>query len=289
MRRSWKVGSWVPWGLLLSTLLEPCAAQSAVELQSAALNESSGVAISTLDPQIVWTHNDSGDIPRLFAFTRGGQWIAELKLQGAAAVDWEDMCSFQRDGKSYLAVGDVGDNLRKRTSVVIYILEEPPLLPDPPLPKQLAIADFERIEIQFSSGAVNCESLAYDPLEDRFLLATKELLRCRLYSLAAQPNPQGAVVVASHSLSLGVPLVTAADISSDGRWLVLATYGPACLLRRGQCGRWDASEGAVQILELPARKQGESICFADENAQLLLTSEFAPTPLWSIPFEGAGR
>lgn len=275
----------VPLTILLFSTQEFSQAQTTVELQCKALTESSGLAVSTRDPQIVWTHNDSGDKSRLFAFTRDGKWIAEVELKNARATDWEDMCSFQREGKHYLAVGDVGDNQRKRTSVFIYVIEEPTLDVHASEMVTTSAADVERIEVQYASGPADCESLAYDSTTDKFLLATKELIRCRLTTFDAKPNSDGKPVQVSFSQTLALPLTTAADISSDGQWLVIATYGPASLFRRSADGRWDASEDSLQTLSLPARRQGESICFADDDKSLMLTSEFAPSPLWTIPVE----
>lgn len=257
--------------------------QEMVELRCDELTESSGVAVSTRNPQVIWTHNDSGDSARLFAFTRAGEWLAEVKLNGVKAIDWEDMCSFRRDGKNYLAIGDVGDNSHKRKSIAIYVIEEPELKTGGKTVERLTLADFTRIDIRYADGAVNCESLAYDPLHDQFLLATKELLRSRFFTVPAQfESTTSAPVIAQSQQTIGLPMTTGADISSDGKLLVIVTYGPASLLERRADGSWEVRADKLKFLPLPARKQGESVCFTEDNAALLLTSEFAPTPLWTI-------
>lgn len=271
--------------IYLIAMANVSVSQDPIELQCKELTESSGVASSTYDPQIIWTHNDSGDKPRLFAFTRDGKWIAEVELARTQAVDWEDMCSFRRGDRHYLAVGDVGDNQRKRKSVFVYVIEEPKLDKDVAAPVNKLVDQVQRIEVQYASGPADCESLAYDATTDTFLLATKEFLRCRLGTFDANPTSDGRPVQLTFGQTLGLPLTTAADISSDGQRLVIATYGPASIFRRAADGRWDASEATLQTRTLPARKQGESICFADLDKTLLLTSEFAPAPLWSIPVE----
>lgn len=55
------------------------------------LPELSGLAASRRWPGVYWAHNDSGDGPRLFAFNRRGQVIARIEVEGAEAVDWEDI------------------------------------------------------------------------------------------------------------------------------------------------------------------------------------------------------
>src|SRR4051794_11565392 len=52
------------------------------------LTESSGVAASHRYPGSYWTHNDSGDGPRVFLFDFAGIVRAKLTVAGAGAVDW---------------------------------------------------------------------------------------------------------------------------------------------------------------------------------------------------------
>ena len=68
--------------------------------------------MSRLRSDFLWTHNDSGDRPRLYALDLTGKHLGTCDVEGAGAVDWEDMASFQRDGTSYLLIADVGDNQR---------------------------------------------------------------------------------------------------------------------------------------------------------------------------------
>lgn len=257
-----------------------------VVLNSRELNESSGVA--QIGP-LIWTHNDSGDAPRLFAFSQDGSLRGQFMVRGAQAIDWEDMCAFQRDGKRYLAVGDIGDNSARRKSVQVYVIEVPEVL--------LTEAEFTMdeltvqatFEISYPTGPINCEALAYDPLSQSFLLATKELLLCRLYRVGAHPLSGTQQVKAELMGNLMLPLVTGGDISPDGRQLVLSTYGPGCLLQRDfdedqQATGWQTQGyGAVHMFALPARRQGESIGFSEDGQRLWLTGEGVPTSLFNIP------
>lgn len=266
---------------------EETSSRQTVLLQSKALNESSGISVSTRDPRIVWTHNDSGGKARIYAFRRDdGQLLAEVDLKGIQALDFEDMCSFSRDGRSYLAIGDVGDNSRKRKSVFIYVVQEPELpnvKADSPKPRRLRTDDIGRLQVTYPDGPVNCEALAYDPIDDVFVLPSKETLRCRWFQVDAADLSGPSELRAKLSKTVLLPLVTGGDISRDGRQFVLSTYGPGCLIRRSSDDEWvTQGEQAWLLFELPHRKQGESICFGESAERLLLTSEFAPTPLFDI-------
>ncbi|MCA9133299.1 MAG: hypothetical protein KDA45_09100 [Planctomycetales bacterium] len=280
-------------GLLSSGLLfgEWWGGQAAAQerlLQAPALRESSGLA--EVRGQELWSHNDSGDEPRLFVFGQDGSALGEVHLPEAEAVDWEDMCSFTRDGRQYVAVGDVGDNGATRRYVVLYVIEVPPRAPaaQPPAIIQLPLA--ARVEVTYPDGPVNCEALAYDPRKQVFVLATKELLTCRLFEVDAR-RLQGTQRLQARQVSqITLPLVTGGDISPDGQLMVLSTYGPGCLIQRGSDGNWQtATESGWQMFELPARRQGESICFSQDGRRLWLSSEFVPTPLYELPVPVPGR
>lgn len=274
-----------------------------VILDSNELTESSGVAQTG---PLIWTHNDSGDVPRLFAFSKDGTLRGQFEVRGAQAVDWEDMCAFQRDGKRYLAVGDIGDNSARRESVRVYVIEVPEaLLAEGVRQSQPPASDLARkpqhapaikeltvqatFEIHYPAGPVNCEALAYDPLSQSFLLATKELILCRLYRVPALTLSGMQPVQAEFIGNLVLPLVTGGDISPDGKRLVLCTYGPGCLVKRDfdelhQAAGWKTQGlGAAHVFALPPRRQGESIGFSEDGQRLWLTSEGVPTALFNIP------
>lgn len=251
----------------------------AESLQHPELTESSGVCVSS-DGRWIWSHNDSGDRPRLFAFDRQGQSVTIGEMKSARAKDWEDICAFSVKGQKFLAVGDVGDNDRRRHEVHIYVVREPSLSDRPK--STIELPTVCRLTVTYPQGALNCEALAYDPQRQVFVLASKENWRCQLFTVDASRLTEDRQVDAKLLQTVILPQVTGADISRDGKRLALATYGPGCMLYRDEEGNWKTDGEALQMFELPMRKQGESICF-DGASKLLLTSEFAPTPLFSIP------
>lgn len=254
-----------------------------VYLDCEAIGESSGIALSTRDAQVVWTHNDSGDRARVFALNRIGKLVAEVHVDGAKSLDWEDMCSFERNGQHWLAVGDVGDNDVRRKSVVIYVIEEPQL-PDRVKGRLNAKVAME-LNVRYPDGPLNCEALAYDPLQEKFVLCSKETFRTRLFEVKMPKEPGRHEIVAEQFGVLAVPIVTGADISRDGQRLILATYGPGGLLQRtaasgGSDAKWNTADTHLfRAVELPARRQGESVCFDLIPDSLILTSEGEPAPL----------
>ncbi|VAX19112.1 hypothetical protein MNBD_IGNAVI01-2275, partial [hydrothermal vent metagenome] len=60
-------------------------------IESNEINEASGIAASRKNPGLFWTHNDSGDNARLFAFDSLGRHRGEFLLAGIQNRDWEDI------------------------------------------------------------------------------------------------------------------------------------------------------------------------------------------------------
>jgi len=102
------------------------------------VRESSGLVVSRAYPGVFWTHNDSGDEPRLYAMDSTAALIATIDVRGAGARDWEAMdvgvCPrgsaevggpLTADPEWCLYVADTGDNARRRESVTVYVIPEP--------------------------------------------------------------------------------------------------------------------------------------------------------------------
>ncbi len=250
--------------------------------------ESSGIAVSTRDPQILWTHNDSGDRPRLFAVNRIGKLVAEVAVESAEARDWEDLCSFEMAGSHWLAIGDCGDNERKRQDITIYFVEEP-LVPSGQT-KSIRVAAQRTLKVRYPGDRpLDCEAIAYDPLTSCVLLCSKETYRTQVFQVPV-PQEKGLHHATAQRIGvLGLPWVTAADISRDGQRFVIATYGPGGILIRSADQKngqrdWGLSNPTkLRTFELPARFQGESVCFDPLQGNLILTSEGTPTPLHFVP------
>jgi hypothetical protein len=91
-------------------------------ITAAAIEESSGLVASPAHPGVFWTHNDSGDVPRLFAIDGAGELVAEFRVEGAGHRDWEDITA---DDAGHLYIGDFGNNDNTRRDLVVYRVAEP--------------------------------------------------------------------------------------------------------------------------------------------------------------------
>ncbi len=245
------------------------------------LTESSGLAASRLQPDVFWTHNDSGDKPCLYAFDATGKHLGTCDVPDAEARDWEDMASFTLDGKSLLLVGDVGDGLKpKRQAYELYLIEES-------APDAGTLALMQKVRFRYDRGPQDCESIGFDTTKRQVLLVSKNWTspKSQVYVLdwPSQTNETEDLHTARFIGDINVPGATAMDISPDGLRAIVLCYGNAYEYMRTPDETWQtafAREG--REIEMPERRQGETICYGADGRTLFLTSEMQPTPFFRV-------
>jgi hypothetical protein len=266
-------------------------------LTDSRITESSGLAAGRRNRDVLWTHNDSGDGPFLFAVDRKGNTLARLTVTGAQSVDWEDIAIGPgADGKPALYIGDIGDNGHKRTDTVVYRIAEPPV--DMTRTKQEATSSTaEKFPYRFPDGPHDCETLMVHPHTGDIYLVTKESSgNSGVYAFPKPLRPgvtavlkKLASVTFASSLLSGQwadkeRLTTGGDIAPDARHLVIRTYLMAY--------EWDiaprqslaeAFKGKPAQTMLPLTRQGEAICYRADGKAWLISSEGANAPLFEIP------
>ncbi|HSW12448.1 MAG TPA: esterase-like activity of phytase family protein [Solimonas sp.] len=283
-------------GGLLAAGLSPAGAavpapfEPLTEIRDVDLPELSGLAASRRWPGIYWAHNDSGGTPTLYAFNRRGEVIARVAIDGAEAVDWEDLALYEHDGRSWLAIADTGDNLAWRSSVSIY------LLPEPALDASRAAVS-RHIEFRYPEGPRDAEGLAVDAEGGRLLVMEKAVPRAALYSLPLDAPP--GVVLAERvaevalrrptpprpaeplSAPRGAGSVTAMDLSRDGRELVLMTYGFVFDFARAPGESWaQVLAQPPRVWRLPRIKGLEAMAIEPDGRSLVVAPEGMPSAVW---------
>src|SRR6185295_16738529 len=115
--------------LLMFAILGYGSPLTITTIKDKSISESSGLVASRTMPGAYWTHNDSGDGPFIYAFDTRGDSFGTFRVSGAEARDWEDIAAGPgpQANKSYLYIGDIGDNDAKRDEVVVYRVAEPAL------------------------------------------------------------------------------------------------------------------------------------------------------------------
>ncbi len=290
--------------LLASLSLGVAALQAAEAIERATitdpgLDEISGI-VAAHSHDGYWVHNDSGDLPRLYAIDRSGRRLATVRIDGAGSLDWEDLAAFELAGRRYLVAGDIGDNHALLPERALYVIEEPAVDPDgdPLAPSAVPVA--WTIRFRYQDGPRDAEGLAVDPSAGRVLVLSKRSDPATLYRLPLRPEAGDTVHVAHRLCVLPIPEIprsllpagrtatkarfpTALDISSDGRRLLVTTLVQALVYTRTEGEAWaDALQRPPLDLDPPALRQPEAACFDRDQDHAVITSEDLPAPLLRI-------
>jgi WD40 repeat protein/tRNA A-37 threonylcarbamoyl transferase component Bud32/tetratricopeptide (TPR) repeat protein len=260
---------------------ERLAATNLGNVEDGALKEISGLARCASRADALWMHNDSGE-PRLSLVAYDGKLVAQVTLQDTTVFDWEDMAAFVRDGQNYLLIGDIGDNNQMRERPVQLLLVKESSFADGSAGDSTLPVD-RAITVEYEDGHHDCEALAVDAERNVALLLTKELdALCSLYEVSLDaPGDQPAI--AKRVARLPLPLVTAMDISPDGRRLVVLGGVHAFEYVCAANEPWTAALARVpRRYVLPALEQPEAIAYVRDGKAILVTSEGEHPPLWEL-------
>ncbi len=247
------------------------------------LGELSGMVESRRNPNVLWTHNDSGGGPKLYAINLAGKRLATWTLTGAVNVDWEDLAAAATgtSGQPELYIGDIGDNDSVRSGISVYRVVEP--IVDAGLSNATGeIADWQEFKLVYPDGAHDAEALLLDPLAGDLYIVTKandgksKVYRAQA-PLLAGTQPVTLTKVAKLQFGQGSlpgdPQVTAGDISSDGQLVAVRTRNAAFAWRRpGGEALPLALLAAPCPLPIHTEDQGESLAWSvDGNGYYTLS------------------
>ena len=274
------------WTGCAAIMFYPTGAQAAPTfvLSDPEVDESSGLAVSLENPGLYYTHNDSGDQSRIFVFDRRGANWGRFTIEGADAIDWEDMSQARIDGRNYLILADVGDNFHSRSVYSLYVVKEPVI--KAPLKGEGGLTVWKRIDFHYSDGPENCEAVMFDSREMTFYLAAKN--RGCSAPLYALPWPENGrkLLTAIKIADLHMSMITGGDISPDGTRAIIITYGEGGEYVKEPGRTWEeAFLKKPQRVELPSRRQGEAVCYGLDGRTIILTSEGKPAPVWIMEHE----
>ena len=226
------------------------------------IKESSGIETGN-KPGIYFTHNDGGNDAELFRIDESGKLLATLPVSGAQNIDWEDIT---KDNQGNIYIGDTGNNNNKRTHLQIYKLRQGD-------PAQVSTINFEYADRKAgtadkSNYEFDCEALFW--YRSKLYLITKDRdtgMIAKLYELPDQPGEHEARYISQYEVNAPV---TAADISPDGKTLLLLSKGAIHLFPVS--GSTNFFKSKMQTYDLGKVGQTEAAVFTD-NKTILITSE----------------
>jgi hypothetical protein len=264
------------------------------------LGESSSAVITAAQPDIVFTINDSGNDPELFALDTTGGGRGVWRIAGASNIDWEAMSpgpcattATAAGARACLYIADAGDNSAMRPQASLYRVAEPPTARD----GEEGTLPAERLSFRYPDSPHDVEAIYTSNGGDTFLLTKRALkdtqghLRPSLvflipasawgqHDVMAQLVDSLAIVPGSARLRQ----ITDASLSHDSRFLAVRTYGQVYIFATDSLsGRVvNSVRPVVCNIQYVERTHGEGIAWFGSGRNLLLDSEGRNAPMHRI-------
>ena len=248
--------------------------KNAVVVADDRLTESSALAVSPHDPDLLYTVNDSGNDPVVYVVDRSGgassQVVGTTSLAGAdrPPLDPEALAIGADDT---LWVADIGDNEANRNDIALYALPAPGRGDATVTPVRYPLA-------YPGDEQDDAETLVADPATGALWVVTKGLLGGSVFAVPAN------LATDRRNLLRKIPsgriplLVTDGTVLPGGDAAVLRTYVEAQVYT---LPGWDR----IGAFPLPSQAQGESLTALD-GRQLLAGTEGSPARIDLVELPG---
>lgn len=206
-------------------------------LDTAMLPEASGLAVSRQFAGTLYHINDSGHGPYFYVTDETGANTRRVRVEGLRAVDPEDLSLGPCAGdQTCLFLGDIGDNLARRTHIEIAVLVEEAF--------GASASPYRLVRARYPDGPRDAEAMAVHPNGDLYILSKEgDLFRlrsapARLYRLERErwEDEPDSVHTLTFVGELDLPQLnrnhtsllgwraTAMDMTPDGSRFLVLTY-----------------------------------------------------------------
>jgi hypothetical protein len=264
-------------------------------LQNKQMDEISGIAASGIHDGIYYVHNDSGDTSRFFAITPEGKIKSVIYFKGDSKLkfgvhDCEDIAVGPGPvkGKSYVYVGDIGDNVSIYRYITVYRIEEQKTWIGG---DSIILANAVPIHFTYPDGSRDAETLMIDPIEKLIYIVSKRTDSVTVYTSPLNFKANDTLVLTKRCKLFfngfrPFKWITAGDISKDGQQVLLKDYVKVYYWKRSNNEPvWKTMQRKPVELPYQQEKQGEAIGFTPDGKGYYTTSEgvFSPIYYYSIP------
>ncbi|ASU32877.1 hypothetical protein [Mucilaginibacter xinganensis] len=259
------------------------------KLEAREMNEISGIAASGLNPNVYYVHNDSGDTSRFFAILPTGTLKSTIYFKGEpkeqkGVKDCEDIAvgPGPAKNKSYIYLGDIGDNNASRSFLTVYRIEEKAAWLD----TENTTTNTVPLHLRYPDGPRDAETLMVDPIEKLLYIVSKRQDSVSVYTTPLNYKPNDTVILTKRCKLYFKGLkvfkwITAGDISKDGAQVVLKSYEKVYYWKRkGSEPIWKTLQTKPEEPFYVPEKQGEAIGFTPDGKGYFTTSEGVYSPIY---------
>lgn len=222
------------------------------------LKETSAIE-KTKNSNILWVIQDAGNNNHLYGLNSKGNIIKEITIKNGENIDWEDLTS---DSEGSIYIGDFGNNDKNRESFTIYKVSNAENTTSSTLASLINFTLPEDID------SVDFESFfLYNGF---FYIFSKDSKKCELIKVPNETGNHIAAYVSKTKLEDKHTKVTSADISDDGKTVVLLNHDKLWKLTNYKND--DFLSGNFEAIVFEHDSQKEGITLIKKN-HVLITDE----------------
>ena len=238
------------------------------------LNEVSGIEI-TLNSEIIWMVNDSGNKPILYGVNKNGHIVKQIKIKEKNR-DWEDLTT---DPQGNIYIGNFGNNDNDSENLSVLKISKDSLNAnlDSITPEIISFRYPEQIKYppKKSKRHFDCESFFF--YKDSLYLFTKsryskEYGKTNLYQLPSKKGTYKAKYLSTFNTCENHECwVTSVDINEAGNKIALLTENIVYLF--SEFKNTDFFNSNVKQFSFQHSSQKESVCFKNDST-LYIADEY---------------
>lgn len=239
-------------------------------LKTDLLEEVSGLALGIRNPNVLFAHNDSGGKSSVYAIDFQGNLLSEIHLPNVKNRDWEEIATAvdPLSKKPYIYIGEIGDNRAKHKNLKFYRFEEPLLKR-----AYQEVTEVETIKFKYEDGPRDAEAFFVHPKKGDIYVITKREEKVGVYLLPYALR-KDKTLVAKKVATMQMNWVTAADISQDGKTILVKNYGSIRQFKvKTGCSIAKALGKEGKSMPYVLEPQGEAICFDKSGKGYFTLSE----------------
>ncbi|MEO8572425.1 MAG: hypothetical protein ABI481_00525 [Pyrinomonadaceae bacterium] len=256
------------------------------------LKESSGLTASECQ-DVLWTHNDGGNGPFIFAVSPEGKHLGTWRVENAENIDWESIATFKDSaGKCFLIIGDIGDNDEVRTQLQVYRVPEPTPSAETArsnIANPMRTEPAQSMKFSYPAGSNNAETILVYPWTGIIYVVTKKKNGPAGVFRMKPEFGSDAVVRSEKVADISVRskhegLLTDGSISPDGKRVILCDLkgGYELVLPEGASDPEAIWTQTPRVVDLGDRKQGEGVSYGRDGVTIYASSEKKNAPLFMI-------
>ncbi|XP_053407963.1 uncharacterized protein LOC123546029 [Mercenaria mercenaria] len=242
--------------------------QTISTLNSHDVREASGICASRIHPNILYTHNDSGDHSHsIYAIdVTSGRQVAKITINHAVNKDWEDIACGPcpgNHGDYCIYIADTGGNVHDAANI-IYRIKEPETL------NSHFTVDLDS-SLKFRWSEQNCETVMVDPLAELYVVSKVHGGKGKMVKLPSSAwgsshtaSVSGGIHLNGIHSSRNDPV--AGDISPTGYEVLIKTLGAVNYYYVPDGDYLKHMSGTPEHLPYHHEMQGESIAW-DPNVR----------------------